>query len=95
MIKGGCQSGRKVVPHNSKTDLCLANIIIYFECIFSKLFLHKIVACMMHSIICLKLIEFSTSMSLKVVLFIFLTSFPGSQGEKIGCRKIISRECFG
>ena len=22
-IKGGCQSGRKVVPHNSKSDLAL------------------------------------------------------------------------
>ena len=25
-IKGGCQSGRKVVPHNSKSDFPLAGV---------------------------------------------------------------------
>ena len=27
-IKGGCQSGRKVVTHNSKSDLPLASIFL-------------------------------------------------------------------
>ena len=29
-IKGGCQSGRKVVPHNSKSDLPLEQKVSYF-----------------------------------------------------------------
>ena len=29
-IKGGCQSGRKVVPHDSKSDLPLA-VLIFFK----------------------------------------------------------------
>ena len=28
-IKGGCQSGRKAVTHNSKSDLPLAGKIVY------------------------------------------------------------------
>ena len=27
-IKGGCQSGRKVVPHNSKSDLPLVATVV-------------------------------------------------------------------
>ena len=30
-IKGGCQSGRKVVPHDSKSDLPLVNENIVFK----------------------------------------------------------------
>ena len=30
-IKGGCQSGRKVVTHNSKSDLLLVHIIPDFS----------------------------------------------------------------
>ena len=30
-IKGGCQSGRKVVPHDSKSDLPLARLAGQFE----------------------------------------------------------------
>ena len=28
-IKGGCQSGRKVVPHDSKSDLPLVGELVY------------------------------------------------------------------
>ena len=31
-IKGGCQSGKKVVTHNSKSDLPLARIAQYSGC---------------------------------------------------------------
>ena len=27
LIKGGCQSGRKVIPHNSKSDLHLVKFV--------------------------------------------------------------------
>ena len=35
-IKGGCQSGRKVVTHNSKNDLPLCNIIPFSDSIDSE-----------------------------------------------------------
>ena len=37
-IKGGCKSGRKVVPHDSKSDLPLVTALIVFVCcaIFSQ-----------------------------------------------------------
>ena len=39
-IKGGCKLGRKVVTHNSKSDLPLVNIVFFTELI-SNIFLEK------------------------------------------------------
>jgi len=36
-IKGGCQSGRKVVTHNSKSDLLLAHVLMFMKKVYKKL----------------------------------------------------------
>ena len=41
-IKGGCQSGRKVVPHDSKSDLPLATLSDHMH--MHKYFLKKLEA---------------------------------------------------
>jgi len=35
-IKGGCQSGRKVVTHNSKSDLLLAHVLTFMKKVYKK-----------------------------------------------------------
>ena len=41
-IKGGCQLGRKVVPHDSKSDLPLVeNILLLFDDFFCAIKLHQ------------------------------------------------------
>ena len=37
-IKGGCQSGRKVITHNSKSDLPLCTVKIY--CFYEQFEIH-------------------------------------------------------